>query len=563
MDAERIREQARREAAACLREQNDYRLGYLDAEQSHPLTRDMSGVFERSAEEGVRLLCRVDQQIARESVRVLQGAGYADFAATVAHTIASGRRIVFSGCGSSGRLCMRLERSWRDAALRLAREDPTHAGEWERTARQVLGLMTGGEYTLIRAVESFEDYISLGQAQAKEFALGEGDLLVGVTATGETASILGTAIQALEDGAQAYMLVCSDPEPVRARTERGRRVYSHPRTRFLYLHCGPMALTGSTRMQSSTFEQAVSGFALQQALNAEKHKRGLAGEDMDYAAAFVRMADSVAAPAAVSLLARCIRQEEQCFRQRGLVTIFADEFMLDVLTDTTELPPTFLLPPYRAKGEEAHDAPWVFAKNPLAPTREAWRRCFGREPRCLAWPREKYIALGVPEAAVRKIPDIDLEAMQYFAIGCEPNPERENAPASMALWVGRGDAPAAFDRQARAYAQCGALTLEKAALDIAPTGLCIFEHLAMKLLLNNLSTGAMARLGRISGNYMTHLNMSNKKLVDRSARIIADLCAVPYEEALTELFVSWLATRDDPAANLSPAHAAIQRLKNR
>ena len=133
----------------------------------------------------------------------------------------------------------------------------------------------------------------------------------------------------------------------------------------------------------------------------------------------------------------------------------------------------------------------------------------------------------------------------------------------MALWVGRGDAPAAFDRQARAYAQCGALTLEKAALDIAPTGLCIFEHLAMKLLLNNLSTGAMARLGRISGNYMTHLNMSNKKLVDRSARIIADLCAVPYEEALTELFVSWLATRDDPAANLSPAHAAIQRLKNR
>ena len=216
MDAERIREQARREAAAFLREQNDYRLGYLDAEQSHPLTRDMSGVFERSAEEGVRLLCRVDQQIARESVRVLQGAGYADFAATVAHTIASGRRIVFSGCGSSGRLCMRLERSWRDAALRLAREDPTHAGEWERTARQVLGLMTGGEYTLIRAVESFEDYISLGQAQAKEFALGEGDLLVGVTATGETASILGTAIQALEDGAQAYMLVCSDPEPVRA-----------------------------------------------------------------------------------------------------------------------------------------------------------------------------------------------------------------------------------------------------------------------------------------------------------------------------------------------------------
>ena len=43
-------------------------------------------------------------------------------------------------------------------------------------------------------------------------------------------------------------------------------------------------------------------------------------------------------------------------------------------------------------------------------------------------------------------------------------------------------------------------------------------------------------MGRITGNWMTNLAMSNKKLVDRSARIVSDLCQVPYEEALEELF---------------------------
>ena len=39
---------------------------------------------------------------------------------------------------------------------------------------------------------------------------------------------------------------------------------------------------------------------------------------------------------------------------------------------------------------------------------------------------------------------------------------------------------------------------------------------------------------------MAHLNISNKKLVDRATRMIADLCDVDYETANYELFYSKL-----------------------
>ena len=68
----------------------------------------------------------------------------------------------------------------------------------------------------------------------------------------------------------------------------------------------------------------------------------------------------------------------------------------------------------------------------------------------------------------------------------------------------------------------------------------LFEHLAMKLMLNAVSTLTMAKLGRIRGNYMVHLNISNKKLVDRATRMIRDLCGVDYETANYELFYSKL-----------------------
>jgi N-acetylmuramic acid 6-phosphate etherase len=54
---------------------------------------------------------------------------------------------------------------------------------------------------------------------------------------------------------------------------------------------------------------------------------------------------------------------------------------------------------------------------------------------------------------------------------------------------------------------------------------------ATKLALNIISTGAMIRIGKTFGNLMVDLRATNAKLVDRSERIVAEICGLPRDDA--------------------------------
>jgi N-acetylmuramic acid 6-phosphate etherase len=54
---------------------------------------------------------------------------------------------------------------------------------------------------------------------------------------------------------------------------------------------------------------------------------------------------------------------------------------------------------------------------------------------------------------------------------------------------------------------------------------------AQKLVLNMISTSLMIKLGRVKGNKMVDMQLSNHKLVDRGARMVAEETGVDMEEA--------------------------------
>jgi N-acetylmuramic acid 6-phosphate etherase len=58
---------------------------------------------------------------------------------------------------------------------------------------------------------------------------------------------------------------------------------------------------------------------------------------------------------------------------------------------------------------------------------------------------------------------------------------------------------------------------------------------ATKVALNILSTCAMIRLGRVRGNAMVDLNISNAKLRDRGARLVSATLHIPYADACAKL----------------------------
>lgn len=54
---------------------------------------------------------------------------------------------------------------------------------------------------------------------------------------------------------------------------------------------------------------------------------------------------------------------------------------------------------------------------------------------------------------------------------------------------------------------------------------------AQKLILNMISTSLMIKLGKVRGNKMVDMQLSNNKLVDRGTKMIQDELNIPYEEA--------------------------------
>ncbi len=54
---------------------------------------------------------------------------------------------------------------------------------------------------------------------------------------------------------------------------------------------------------------------------------------------------------------------------------------------------------------------------------------------------------------------------------------------------------------------------------------------AQKLILNMISTSVMIRLGKVKGNKMVDMQLSNDKLVDRGTRMVSEETGLPYDEA--------------------------------
>ncbi|MBW1054885.1 N-acetylmuramic acid 6-phosphate etherase, partial [Escherichia coli] len=55
---------------------------------------------------------------------------------------------------------------------------------------------------------------------------------------------------------------------------------------------------------------------------------------------------------------------------------------------------------------------------------------------------------------------------------------------------------------------------------------------AQKLILNMISTITMVGVGKVYDNLMIDVKATNQKLIDRSVRIIQEICAITYDEAM-------------------------------
>jgi len=599
-----MNKKARIDAEHFLNREKQFHLGVLPTEQSNPKTSNIDRIFKAGVDEGLKNLLSVDYDVAKMASNVLAGNAFRKMVEAGVKCMNGNGKIILSGCGATGRLSILLESIWRRFFAETREKHPDIYEKINIYENRVFSIMTGGDYALIRSVESFEDYAEFGRRQARKLGVTGNDILIAITEGGETSSVLGTVDEAVDNGAEVFLLFNNPADILREHIERSRKAIEDKRVTVLDLYCGPMAIAGSTRMQATTSEQLVVGAALELILTrilkdklTGNERKILELNDLDYAEEFKRLLDQLNAPENIAELVKTIRFEADIYRSKGLITYFADNYLLDIFTDTTERAPTFMLPPFRKCNDLKSLPSWAFVKNPRYSTPETWEHTLARHPRCLDWNRETYKQLGASEKITANPPDLTYSELLKFLIGNEPDSSRKSRPGNAAMMVVSGTETAgkdfaaftdSFKRAAVDYRQILSLVIgEKPRetknamakkgessvksdfrLNISTSGSALrtIEHLAVKLALNTLSTATMIVMGRVAGNWMSWVEVSNKKLRDRGIRLISELCGVSYRDAcyaLHETLVELEQMDSSDNAKPSPVQHTIQKLRRK
>jgi N-acetylmuramic acid 6-phosphate etherase len=551
----KITTEAEKRAIDFLENEKQFHLGMLPTEQSNPKTRGLDKVFEESTESGVEMLFSVDEDIIPMAEKIFAGKEFAMMLEDSYKAITTGGKIIFSGCGATGRLSILLESMWRTFFRRLELENPKIFAKVAQFEDTVFSIMTGGDYALIKSVESFEDYPQFGQRQAQELNINSKDVLIAITEGGETSSVLGSVAEALDVDAKAFLLFNNPADILCKHIERSRSAIENPDVTVLDLFCGPMAIAGSTRMQATSSEQLVAGAMLEKLLSLILHENLSSEEfalfpdsDIDYAAEMTKIVADLEKPDSLKAISRYIRFEEQIYRAKGLATYFVDEFLIDIFTDTTERAPTFMLAPFRKFDDLKLLPSWAFVKTPLFSTPDAWKHYMGRDLRCLEWTTEDYVEMNSPEKVVQNQPAVSKKEMLRFLIGNEEEKCRFEAPQSAAVSIYSGNEFTKLPSISGNFAQYltliigdtanapeGALVIPGA---VRLTNLKLMDHMKVKLVMNTASTGTMVCMGKVKSNWMSFVSMSNKKLIDRCIRLISELAEISYEDACFALHQS-------------------------
>lgn len=571
---------ARQRSAEFLKIADQFKLGALVTESSHPTTASLSETTRGDIASGLRQLFDVDEDVIGKYREFALSGRPASMAQTVLRALERGGKMFFTGCGSTGRLSIQLVSIWRDFwQQQKARglECQPRPEAWEDRAFSV---MAGGDFALIKAVEGFEDFTAFGKKQIGDLEVAAGDVVFAITEGGETSFVIGTAWRGVEAGARVFFVYNNPDDILCQHVRRSREVILDPRIEKINLTTGPMAITGSTRMQATSIQLAVLLTVLEMVVRELMSRLEPGGPcALDSAAVpsefldqFVRMRAALKTPQVVDPLARLVAMEEQVYRAGRRNNYFADRFGIDVLTDTTERSPTFCTPPFRKWDDTTAAESWAYLSIPRDETPQAWEHILKRAPRCVEWSEAEVGALVGPDKlsqTMEVIRRISVSELMRFRIGRDGLGVRPPQPGGSAVailaeseWQPALE-PGAFYRQQleatrHAGGQTGLICLARpeawSALEARmqewdsacirvlvpapPSGLLLdgVTRVGLKLLLNAMSTCTMVRLGRVMGNFMIWVVASNLKLIDRATRYIQRLTGLEYAAANQLLF---------------------------
>ena len=199
----------------------------LQTEQVNELTKNIDSL---STLDALKLINEEDKKVAFAVEKELPNIAKA--VDVVYQQMKNGGRLIYVGCGTSGRL----------GVLDAVECPPTFGTDPET----VQALIAGGSSAFVRAKEGAEDNQNLGREDLKNIGFGAKDVLVGIAASGRTPYVIGAIEYAKSVGAPTISLSCCKDSAVGRVADI--RIEPQP---------GPEVITGSTRLKSGTAQKMV------------------------------------------------------------------------------------------------------------------------------------------------------------------------------------------------------------------------------------------------------------------------------------------------------------------
>jgi N-acetylmuramic acid 6-phosphate etherase len=500
---------------------SQFKLGSLVTESVEPATSDLSDLALNNLPEAISVLKELDRQTLKILSDKKKEICY--LKDIVKDTLSSGGNVFFCGCGATGRLSLTIETLWRQIH------------ENDDLKDRVFSFMAGGDVALIRSIENFEDFPHYGARQLLEAGFKNGDLLIGTTEGGETPFVIGAVEKAAQiSDRKPFFLYCNPDDILCSVAERSKLVIQNPDIEKINLTVGPMAITGSTRMQASTILLAAAATAL----FYYKDNDSSIDEAIETFREFWDATD-------IRFIGKFIISETEYYKNGDYLLYETDNLLgITVITDTTERSPTFSLFPFENVNETDQKLSLCYLFMPDEKDSEAaWKKLLWRAPRTLEWPDINGIA--------------SMERLLGFDFSNNLLSRRSNHQGSF-----RHHRFIIKYNQSGIYFTLGNERYFLATPFINP----IFTHLVLKMILNTHSTLIMGRLGRYEGNVMTFVRASNNKLIDRAIRYIDLLLKskeiiLPYSDLAYILFEMIEKTPSDQSIVLATVEEIEKRYK--
>jgi N-acetylmuramic acid 6-phosphate etherase len=559
---------------------DQFKLGALTTESSHPVTANLSETAKQDISAGLKQLFDVDKDVLRTFAEFVKSGRATAIQDTVLKALNAGGKLFFTGCGSTGRLSIQVVSIWRDFWQKQKARGMKCSLSPDDLEDRAFSVMAGGDFALIKAVEGFEDFTEFGKKQIGDLGVSSKDVVFAITEGGETSFVIGTAWKGVEVGAKVYFVYNNPDNVLCEHVKRSREVIEEPRIEKINLTTGPMAITGSTRMQATTIQLCILLTVLEMVLRklCNELERGgpcampAEGVPEEFQRALEKMHENLESPQLLDQLAKLVALEESVYRSGHKNNYFADHFGIDVLTDTTERSPTYCTPPFRKFDDTAATESWAFLFVPQPRTEQAWERIMKRKPRCVEWAETEVRALVSEDRVARTyeiVKKISCPELMRFRVGQDGLPNRPLGKGNSAVGIlSEREKDSLLSQNGFHRAQLEAAAKSGATIGVVYVGgedgireaqafverwnpkcLTVFvrvpetnflldgvSRVGIKTFLNTLSTCTMVRLGRVMGNYMIWVVPSNLKLIDRSTRYVQKLTGLEYKSANQLLF---------------------------